>query len=425
MQGSQIAETHVSYPQAQQIAQLEEEAKQVGGMAVFRPGPWQSRANKMSKFKGFRSVTRFGLFSISVLTLAACDTGLELPFGQTAASSANSPDLTRPAADAQANPDGAEIEAPDVFFLEETGLWDGRPSLGGVWVAHPDVTDPERVLVTNLDNGQSVVGALFRRERDNHGPEIMVSSDAAAAMNVIAGTPTEFTIVALRRQEVPEELDLAVPPPEPAAADTEEAPEGTALPATIAASTLETAPEAVPAATEAAPEPTLDVAAIAESAIAVSASPAPAPVATLDAADILADTTAIAASIPAELLSDETPTEPPAAVEEVAAIATTALPAPDPVAAPETVEAAFEPAEVEELTRPFIQVGIFSLEENAETVAAELRRGGVIPTVYDQSNEDRALWRVVVGPVRNGEERAALLETVQGLGYEDAYFVTN
>ncbi|MEC7965217.1 MAG: SPOR domain-containing protein, partial [Pseudomonadota bacterium] len=31
-----------------------------------------------------------------------------------------------------------DIEAPDVFQQTEAGLWDGRPSLGGVWVAHPD-----------------------------------------------------------------------------------------------------------------------------------------------------------------------------------------------------------------------------------------------------------------------------------------------
>ena len=37
------------------------------------------------------------------------------------------------------------VEAPDVFQVAEAGLWDGRPSLGGIWVAHPDVTQPERV----------------------------------------------------------------------------------------------------------------------------------------------------------------------------------------------------------------------------------------------------------------------------------------
>ena len=39
-----------------------------------------------------------------------------------------------------------DVEAPGVFQVTEAGLWDGRPSLGGVWVAHPDVTEPERVI---------------------------------------------------------------------------------------------------------------------------------------------------------------------------------------------------------------------------------------------------------------------------------------
>ena len=67
-----------------------------------------------------------------------------------------------------------DVEAPDVFAVNEPGLWDGRPSLGGVWVAHPEVADAERVIIRNTGNGQSVVGGLFRREVDNPGPRIQV-----------------------------------------------------------------------------------------------------------------------------------------------------------------------------------------------------------------------------------------------------------
>ena len=378
----------------------------------------------MNRFTCFRNWTKAGLVGASALALSACNS-IDLPFGQTAASSASSPDLTRPAAVAQTDAQGLEVEAPDVFYLEETGLWDGRPSLGGVWVAHPDVGDPERVLVTNQSNGETVIGALFRRERDNPGPEIMVSSDAAAALNVIAGQPTEFTVVALRPQEIPEVLDLAVEPPEPEEIAIEAEP---ALPATIAATTLDSAESAAEAAA-----PALDVATLAENAIAVSAAPAPAPVATLEEAAILADTAAIAAPIPAAVLADRAPeAEPAPRPIETAALATEALPAPEATTAPaepaaEEVAAVEEPAlpEREDLTRPYIQIGVFSAEANAETAAADMRSGGVIPTVLDQSNEDRALWRVIVGPVRNSADRAALLETIQGLGYEDAYFVTN
>ena len=59
-----------------------------------------------------------------------------------------------------------DVEAPEVFEAAEAGLWDGRPSLGGVWVAHPDVVEPERVIIRNTANDKSVVGALFRRDQD-------------------------------------------------------------------------------------------------------------------------------------------------------------------------------------------------------------------------------------------------------------------
>ena len=90
------------------------------------------------------------------------------------------------------------------FQSPKHGLWDGRPSLGGVWVAHPDVTDPERVIIRNQANGKFVIGALFRRERDNPGPRLQVSSDAAAALEMLAGAPSTLNVTALRREEVAE-----------------------------------------------------------------------------------------------------------------------------------------------------------------------------------------------------------------------------
>ncbi len=91
-----------------------------------------------------------------------------------------------------------DVAAPEVFQATEAGLWDGRPSLGGIWVAHPDVTDPEKVLIRNAANGQSVIGALFRRERAMPGPRIQVSSEAAAELGMLAGAPVELSVTALR-----------------------------------------------------------------------------------------------------------------------------------------------------------------------------------------------------------------------------------
>jgi hypothetical protein len=103
-----------------------------------------------------------------------------------------------------------------VFDVTDAGLWDGRPSLGGVWVAHPDATDPERVMIRNTETGSFVIGALFRRERENPGPRFQISSDAAAALDILAGAPTELQVIALRREEVaPAEAPIAVAAVEP------------------------------------------------------------------------------------------------------------------------------------------------------------------------------------------------------------------
>jgi hypothetical protein len=96
-----------------------------------------------------------------------------------------------------------DVEAPEIFQTTDTALWDGRPSLGGVWIASPDVTDPERVILRNPANGNFVIGALFRRERDNPGPKLQISSDAAEALGVLAGQPAQVSVTALRREETP------------------------------------------------------------------------------------------------------------------------------------------------------------------------------------------------------------------------------
>ena len=95
-----------------------------------------------------------------------------------------------------------DIEAPDVVNISEAGLWDGRPSLGGIWVAHPDAKDPEKVIIRNPQNRKFVIGALFRREREFSGPSLQLSSDAADALGILAGQPTNVSVVALRRQSV-------------------------------------------------------------------------------------------------------------------------------------------------------------------------------------------------------------------------------
>ena len=98
-----------------------------------------------------------------------------------------------------------DIEAPDVFRTSEAGLWDGRPSLGGIWVAHPQTDIPERVIITNGSNNKFVIGALFRRDTKTTGPRLVVSSEAAEALGMTAGVPVNLTVVALRKRSVAEQ----------------------------------------------------------------------------------------------------------------------------------------------------------------------------------------------------------------------------
>ncbi len=245
-----------------------------------------------------------------------------------------------------------DVEAPEVFQMTESGLWDGRPSLGGVWVAHPEAKNPERIVIRNEANGKFVVGALFRREREIPGPRFQVSSDAADALGMLAGAPVTLNVTALRREEVPD----------PTAAPTEalDAPED------IEAAPLEDGGE-------------------------VDANPIAAAAAALDEVEAAAGT------------------------ETAAATAQTATPAAPAPRAPV----------VAGLAKPFIQIGIFSIEENAANTAESLRRAGMVPTIKPGRSAGKAFWRVVVGPATSSSERAALLKKIRALGFADAYFVTH
>ncbi len=106
-----------------------------------------------------------------------------------------------PAGDARTPIRTAEGDAlaPEDFAFSGEGLWDGRPSLGGVWVAHPDAAAPGRVLIRHEGSGAEVTGALFRRDGAAAGPALQVSSDAAEALGLVAGRPAPLSVTALRR----------------------------------------------------------------------------------------------------------------------------------------------------------------------------------------------------------------------------------
>ena len=289
-------------------------------------------------FRVWSKVGKLAILSSVALTLAACEDGQGFnPFKKNTDHS----EASAPADSKSTRLIERDVESPDVFQVTDSGLWDGRPSLGGVWIAHPTVVDPERVIIRNSANGKFVIGALFRRERENPGPKLQVSSGAAEALGMLAGQPAKLNVTALRREEVPE----AVP-----------APSGQTL----------DAPETIK-------ETALDPIASAAAAI--------------EAAD--------------------------------------AKPAIKPVVKPSAPKPATTPRAASSLTKPYIQIGIFSVQSNATGTAETMRKGGMLPIVKEQSSRGKTFWRVLIGPAGSKSERKVLLNKIKGLGFADAYSVTN
>ena len=311
----------------------------------------------MMRETGYRAIRARNITCaiLAAVTLAACEDGAFGRQGEDSAAAAvpaNAPNQ-RVSAD-------RDIERPDLFEVTDRGLWDGRPSLGGVWVAHPDVGDPERVLVRNTETGETIIGALFRRERDNPGPALQVSSDAAEALGMLAGAPAPLYVVALRRQET-EEADE-----NPVTADL-------AAPVNVAETPLEAAE---PVATTELPAATETTAAAAASALVAAA--------------------AIAAETPPPVVASP-PNDAP--VDVSAIIGTPAGAAGGPMA----------------------QIGVFSVEANAESAAAAIVQAGLPAEVLAESMGGQTVWRLVAGPLPD----AGALATLKGLGFVDAFIIEN
>lgn len=376
-----------------------------------------------------------------------------------------------------------EVEAPEVYSTTDEALWDGRPSLGGTWVAAPDAVNPERVVIRNPANGKSVNGALFRRERENPGPPLQISSDAAAALGLLAGQPATISVVALRRAapaEEPQETTLAAQ--EPAGEVSDETPggatgadgaaevgavasaaideaegvdaqgnaQGVAPPATGGVPAVEAAPARkgflaglfrprVPKPEVNAPLTAIDPeAATAEAATTEAAATEPAattaPAPATEAAPAATETVPMADAVqpvveaqPARrgflggLFRPRAPKAdtPLTAIDAGADPAMTEPTATD--AAPLAVETtAIAPASTGTGGTFRFAVGAFSLQENADTAAASLDKAGLTTTVEEGKSGDKPIWTVYA---RGTGERGTLLQTINSLGFKDAYLV--
>ncbi|EBA10690.1 lipoprotein, putative [Roseobacter sp. CCS2] len=289
--------------------------------------------------------------------LAACDENGEFAFPGAQDATAQAP-LPANALNQRPQRD-IDVERPDIFAITDTGLWDGRPSLGGVWVAHPEVTDPERVVIRNTDSGEEIIGALFRRERENPGPLLQVSSDAAEALGLLPGAPTRLEVVVLRREEVEVEE-----PENPVVASLEN-------PVAVAEAPLEPADQA-------AGEDDTANGAVAAAVVLPAA---------VEAATTAVEATATAAA--------EVATETADAIDVSAVLAATS-PLPDGSNA---------------------QIGIYSVEANANQAASTITDAGIDAVVTPQELGGRTVWRVTAGPLTDTGDIARL----KGLGFVDAF----
>ncbi|WP_415233959.1 SPOR domain-containing protein, partial [Pseudorhodobacter sp.] len=73
--------------------------------------------------------------------------------------------------------------------------------------------------------------------------------------------------------------------------------------------------------------------------------------------------------------------------------------------------------------KDLIQIGIFSVEANANRAAGTLTKAGIPATVFKDSSQGKAFWRVTAGPAP-ANARSATLTKVKGLGFTDAYFLS-
>lgn len=191
-------------------------------------------------------------------------------------------------------------EKPGILDLSASVIWDGEQTLGGNWISHPDVDSPERVLIKNISNGKSIVGAIFQQTKKMKTGPAVISSDAAKALNIAQNDQTKVQIIAVR------------------------AAERTSITPTIA-------------------EPNKS-----------------------DSASI------------------------------------------------ET-----------KLSKPFIQVGIFGVENNANKTKDQMLKLNLPVNILDFQIKGKPYWRVVAGPASSSDSRRSMLKTIKSAGFTDAYFISN
>ena len=84
-----------------------------------------------------------------------------------------------------------------------------------------------------------------------------------------------------------------------------------------------------------------------------------------------------------------------------------------------------KPTSNAKLTKPFIQVGIFGVKNNAVKTADQMSKLGLQTNTFEFKINGKAYWRVVAGPAKTLENKDNMLNTIKSAGFTDAYFVSN
>ncbi len=189
---------------------------------------------------------------------------------------------------------------PEILDIPASVFWDGEQTLGGNWVSHPDVKNPERVLITNVANGKSVVGAIFQQTKKINSGSAQISSDAAKALRITKNEQSKVRIVAVKETKS------------------------------------------------------------------------------------TASSSKVDQPIPAKRTKIDT-----------------------------------------KLSKPFIQVGIFSIEDNAGKTKDRMLELNIPVNIFNFQIKGKPYWRVVAGPAKTSDSRSKMLKLVKSAGFTDAYFVSN
>lgn len=300
-----------------------------------------------------RNILRYSLIPVTIVTVSACSEGTVPSEVEDLRGSVIETDVIT-----------EDMLAPEAFSITDTALWDGRPTFGGVWIAYPNIETPERVRITNPENGEDVIGALYKREDGFPGPQIELSADAASALGIIAGVPAELRVVALRRVDVEVDPTIAMGPQpmvtpiqRPSSRTTTPTIAGAAVVQAIIPITLVTEPEAEP---------------------------------------------------------EITTPEPAAANQETPAVEATTLPPAVTEAEPVATAPAADP------NSTFIQVATFESERRAEDAVEKLETAGLTAEIRESKAGSRTHYRVIVGPATSPEAAQIMMSVVRELGYRDA-----